>query len=98
MSDTSALHRQAEELRRLIRRHQYLYYVLDRPEITDAEFDRLFQHLQQIEQAYPELITVDSPTQRVGGRPVEGFASVQHKAAMLSLDNAYNGSEEHTSE
>jgi len=93
MSDTTTLGAQVDELRRLIRRHEYLYYVLDRPEITDAEFDRLFQRLLRIEQAHPELITADSPTQRVGGRPVEGFASVQHKAAMLSLDNAYSADE-----
>ncbi|MDE2180535.1 MAG: NAD-dependent DNA ligase LigA [candidate division NC10 bacterium] len=93
MSNISTLRAQVEELRRLIRRHEYLYYVLDRPEITDAEFDKLFQRLQQLEATHPELITPDSPTQRVGGQPVEGFASVQHKAAMLSLDNAYNADE-----
>ncbi len=93
MSDISQLRAQAEELRRLIRRHEYLYYVLDRPEITDTEFDKLFQRLQQLEAKYPELITPDSPTQRVGGQPVEGFASVQHKVAMLSLDNAYSADE-----
>jgi len=93
MPDTSTRHVHAEELRRRIRRHEYLYYVLDRPEITDAEFDKLFERLKQLEQAHPELITPDSPTQRVGGRPVEGFVSVQHKAAMLSLDNAYNADE-----
>lgn len=93
MPDISQLREQAEELRRLIRRHEYLYYVQDRPEITDAEFDTLFQHLQQLEAKHPELITPDSPTQRVGGQPVEGFASVQHKVAMLSLDNAYSADE-----
>ncbi|PTL35597.1 DNA ligase (NAD(+)) LigA [Candidatus Methylomirabilis limnetica] len=93
MPDTSQLRAQAEELRRLILRHEYLYYVLDRPEITDAEFDKLFQRLTHLETEHPELITPDSPTQRVGGQPVEGFASVQHKAAMLSLDNAYNADE-----
>ena len=90
---SSTLLAQVEELRRVIRRHEYLYYVLDRPEITDAEFDRLFDRLRQLEQTHPELITPDSPTQRIGGRPVEGFASVQHKAAMLSLDNAYSADE-----
>ncbi len=93
MSDIAQLHTQVEELRQRIRRHEYLYYVLDRPEITDAEYDALFQRLQQLEAQRPELIAPDSPTQRVGGRPVEGFASVQHKAAMLSLDNAYNANE-----
>src|SRR3972149_719602 len=90
MSDISQLQTQAEELRRLIRRHEYLYYVLDRPEISDAEFDKLYQKLTRLEEAHPELITPDSPTQRVGGQPVEGFAQVQHKGAMLSLDNAYS--------
>src|SRR5574337_1385299 len=93
MPDISQLREQAEELRRLIRRHEYLYYVQDRPEITDAEFDTLFQRLQRLEAKHPELITPDSPTQRVGGQAVEGFASVQHKVAMLSLDNAYNADE-----
>ncbi|WP_337286342.1 NAD-dependent DNA ligase LigA [Candidatus Methylomirabilis sp.] len=93
MLDITTLYAQTEDLRRLIRRHEYLYYVLDRPEITDAEFDELYQRLQTLETQHPELITPDSPTQRVGGRPVEGFASVQHKAAMLSLDNAYNADE-----
>lgn len=90
MPDISTFRAQIDELRQLIRRHEYLYYVLDRPEITDAEFDELYQRLQTLETQHPELITPDSPTQRVGGRPVEGFASVQHKAAMLSLDNAYS--------
>lgn len=93
MLDITTLCAQTEDLRRLIRRHEYLYYVLDRPEITDAEFDKLYQRLQTLETQHPELITPDSPTQRVGGQPVEGFASVQHKAAMLSLDNAYNADE-----
>ncbi len=93
MSDISTLRAQAEELRWLIRRHEYLYYVLDRPEITDTEFDALFRRLQRLEAKYPDLITPDSPTQRVGGQPVEGFASAQHKVAMLSLDNAYNADE-----
>jgi DNA ligase (NAD+) len=93
MPDTSQLRAQVEELRQLIRRHEYLYYVLDRPEITDAEFDTLFQRLSQLETEHSELITPDSPTQRVGGQPIEGFASVQHKAAMLSLDNAYSADE-----
>lgn len=93
MSDSFTLHAEIEELRRLIRRHEYLYYVLDRPEITDAEFDALFERLKRLEQTHPELLTSDSPTQRVAGRPVEGFASVQHKAAMLSLDNAYSADE-----
>ena len=79
----------AEELRRQIRHHEYCYYVLDRPEISDAEFDRLVAELRRLEAKHPELITPDSPTQRVGGIVAEGFASVQHRVAMLSLDNAF---------
>ena len=93
MPDRSKIQTQVEELRRLIHRHEYLYYVLDRPEISDAEFDKLYQKLTRFEEAHPKLITPDSPTQRVGGQPVEGFAQVQHKVAMLSLDNAYSADE-----
>jgi DNA ligase (NAD+) len=93
MADLSRVHAKIEELRRKIRRHDYLYYVLDRPEISDAEYDKLYQQLKRLEEQHPELITADSPTQRVGGVPVEGFAQVQHKVAMLSLDNAYSAVE-----
>ena len=78
-----------EKLREEIRRHEYLYYVLDAPEIPDAEFDRLMQELKKLEAAHPELITPDSPTQRVGGKPREGFVKVEHSRPMLSLDNAF---------
>src|SRR5215468_4041937 len=84
---------QLDELREEIRRHEHLYYVLDAPEISDAEFDRLMQDLKKLEAAHPELITPDSPTQRVGGKPREGFAKVQHSRPMLSLDNAFNEDE-----
>ncbi len=84
---------QIEELRSRIRRHDYLYYVLDRPEISDAEYDKLYLKLKRLEEQHPDLITPDSPTQRVGGQPVEGFAQVQHKVVMLSLDNAYSADE-----
>jgi DNA ligase (NAD+) len=77
-----------DELRQEIHRHNYLYYVLDRPEISDAEYDRLYRELAELEQAHPELITPDSPTQGPGGRRAEAFAPVEHLAAMLSLDNA----------
>jgi DNA ligase (NAD+) len=80
-------------LREEIRRHEHLYYVLDAPEIPDAQFDRLMQELKRLEAAHPELITPDSPTQRVGGRPREGFIKVEHSRPMLSLDNAF-GEEE----
>ena len=83
----------AEELRTLLHRHSYLYYVLDRPEIADAEYDRLFNELKALEASHPDVVTADSPTQRVGGAVAEGFASVAHRAAMLSLDNAYSPEE-----
>ena len=82
-----------EKLRDEIRRHEHLYYVLDAPEIPDAEFDRLMQQLKKLEAAHPELVTPDSPTQRVGGKPREGFIKVEHSRSMLSLDNAYNEQE-----
>ncbi len=80
--------RRVEELRELIHRHDYLYYVLNQPELSDAEYDRLFKELKHLEAQHPDLITPDSPTQRVAGQPVAAFASVEHKVAMLSLDNA----------
>ena len=79
-----------EALREKIRHHEYRYYVLDDPEITDAEFDVLMNQLKELEKAHPELITPDSPTQRVGGKPREGFVKVPHSSPMLSLDNTYN--------
>lgn len=79
-----------EKLREEIRRHEELYYVLDAPQISDLEYDRLLEQLQQLEQKHPEQITPDSPTQRVGGRPAEGFPKVEHRRPMLSLDNSYN--------
>ena len=82
-----------ESLREKIRHHEYRYYVLDDPEISDAEFDRLMNELKELEAASPELITSDSPTQRVGGKPREGFVKVQHSIPMLSLDNAYSEEE-----
>ncbi len=85
--------RRSESLRDEIRRHEYLYYVLDAPEISDAEFDRLMNELKVLEKERPDLITPDSPTQRVGGKPREGFVKVAHSSPMLSLDNAYNEQE-----
>ena len=78
------------ELREQIRHHEERYYVHDAPEIADAEFDRLVHELERLESEYPDLVTPDSPTQRVGGRPSEGFPTVEHMAPMLSLDNAYD--------
>jgi DNA ligase (NAD+) len=79
-----------EKLRNEIRRHEDLYYLQDSPEISDREYDLLLEKLQTLEQTHPELITPDSPTQRVGGRPAEGFPEVVHRRPMLSLDNSYN--------
>jgi DNA ligase (NAD+) len=82
-----------EALREKIRDHEYLYYVLDNPEISDQEFDLLMQQLKDLEAANPSLITPDSPTQRVGGKPREGFVKVRHSSPMLSLDNTYSEEE-----
>ena len=81
------------ELRELLRHHEYQYYVLDAPTVSDAEYDTLMNELKALEAAHPELLTPDSPTQRVGGRPAEGFQKVPHSRPMLSLDNAYNEEE-----
>ena len=81
---------QIEGLRRTLRHHEHLYYVLDQPEISDAEYDELMHQLRALEELHPELVTPDSPTQRVGGKPREGFVKVPHSSAMLSLDNALN--------
>ena len=82
-----------EALREKIRHHEYLYYVLDQPEISDSEFDKLMRQLKDLEAEHPELLTADSPTQRVGGKPREGFVKVRHSSPMLSLDNTYNEDE-----
>ena len=82
-----------EQLRAEIRRNDYLYYVLSQPVISDREYDKLFAELKALEQGHPELATADSPTQRVSGRPLEGFATVRHAVAMLSMDNTYNADE-----
>ncbi len=82
-----------EALRRVIRYHAYLYHVLDSPEISDAEYDALMRELEELERAHPELLTPDSPTQRVGAPPVEAFGEVEHRVPMLSLDNAFDEEE-----
>jgi DNA ligase (NAD+) len=82
--------RRAEQLRRELVRHERLYYVENRPEITDAEFDRLLAELADLEARHPELSAPDSPTRRVGGSPAEGFPTVAHRSPMLSLENAYS--------
>src|SRR5256885_10325406 len=90
---TKDTEKKIETLREKIRHHEHLYYVLDNPEISDLEFDKLMQELQQLEADNPKLITPDSPTQRVGGKPREGFVKVAHSIPMLSLDNAYSEEE-----
>src|SRR5215475_9502414 len=82
-----------EPLRDKIRHHEYRYYVLDNPEISDAEYDAMMRELKSLEAQHPELVTPDSPTQRVGGKPREGFVKVAHSSPMLSLDNTYNEEE-----
>src|SRR5579872_6565257 len=82
-----------EALRDQLRHHEYQYYVLDQPEVTDAEYDALMRRLKELEDAHPELVTPDSPTHRVGGKPREGFVKVAHTSPMLSLDNALNEGE-----
>ena len=82
-----------EELRDVIRRHEHAYYVLDQPEVSDAEYDAIFKELRQIEEDRPDLLTPDSPTQRVGGEASDQFAKVRHRSPMLSLQNAFDESE-----
>src|SRR5437588_6631227 len=88
-----SVQKEIDRLREQLRRHEYLYYVMDAPEISDAEYDRLMNELKALEKMNPQLITPDSPTQRVGGKPREGFQKVPHSRPMLSLDNAYNEEE-----
>ena len=82
--------KQIEKLREEIRRHEYLYYVLDEPEISDIKFDQMMKQLQQLESAHPEFVTPDSPSRRVGGAPRKGVETRQHSPAMMSLDNTYS--------
>ncbi len=94
MSKTTAdLARKIDALREKIRHHEHRYYVLDDPEVSDAEFDALMNELKSLEREHPEMVTSDSPTQRVGGKPKEGFPKADHSSPMLSLDNAYNEQE-----
>lgn len=91
MSDSVV--KRIEELRKIISHHDYMYYVLDSPEISDDEYDRLMNELKMLESQHPELITPDSPTQRVGGQPLKEFAQHQHSIPLLSLDDVFNGGE-----
>lgn len=86
----ASVKKEIEELREKLRYHEYRYYVLDDPEISDAAYDKLMERLKSVEAAYPELATLDSPTVRVGGAPREGFQTVRHARPMLSLDNAFS--------
>lgn len=92
-ASSTAIAQQLEDLREQLRDHNYRYYVLDNPSVPDAEYDRLFRQLQQLEQEHPDLITHDSPTQRVGDRPLDAFSQVTHRIPMLSLDNVFNDQE-----
>ncbi|HEX3968067.1 MAG TPA: NAD-dependent DNA ligase LigA, partial [Edaphobacter sp.] len=93
MTRKHTLEKELQELRDEIRYHEHLYHVEDAPELTDAEYDALMNRLKKLESEHPELVTADSPSQRVGGKPKEGFAKVAHSRPMLSLDNAYNEDE-----
>ncbi len=93
MAISDKIKQQINQLRSTIREHNYAYYVLDDPRIPDSEYDRLFKELQKLEALYPELITADSPTQRVGATPLESFTEVEHLAPMLSLANAFTAEE-----
>ena len=93
MSDINQARQRVSILRNLLNHHSYQYYVLDEPEIPDAEYDRLYRELQALEHQYPELVTLDSPTQRVGDKPLDGFSQVKHEIPMLSLDNVFNEEE-----
>ena len=85
----------AEDLKIKLTEHNHRYYVLDAPQIPDVEYDRLLRELQALEEQFPEFASSDSPTQRVGAPPLEGFGSVNHEIPMLSLDNAFNSDEMH---
>lgn len=85
--------RRIDFLRNELQRHNYLYYILDQPEVSDAEYDRLMRELEELEGRFPELVTPDSPTQRVGAAPLEAFGAVPHTMPMLSLGNAMNEEE-----
>ena len=90
---TPAEQERLAQLKGQIRHHDYLYYIKDHPEISDGEYDRLFRELTNLEQTYPELVTPDSPTQRVGASPVDKLGKVQHERPMLSLDSLVNSEE-----
>ena len=90
---TETIGKRAEKLREEIEYHNYRYYILDQPEISDAQYDRLMRELEKLEERYPELRTANSPTQRVGAPPLEAFEIVRHTIPMLSLANAFDETE-----
>lgn len=85
-----SIEQQLTELRTTLRHHEYLYHVMDAPEIPDAEYDRLLRELRELEAQHPDLITPDSPTQRVGAAPLTAFSQIRHEVPMLSLDNVFD--------
>src|SRR5438046_3010970 len=91
--DKAQARKEIERLREQILHHDYRYYVLAQPEISDTEYDLLYKQLESLEKQFPDLVTRDSPTQRVGGQLVGGFQPVRHRTPMLSLDNTYNENE-----
>src|SRR4051812_36867579 len=93
MANTDSERREASEIRRKLEEHNHRYYVLDDPSIPDAEYDRLFRRLVELEAAHPELSGTDSPTMRVGAPPVSQFEPVKHRTPMLSLNNAFSDEE-----
>ncbi|MGB4002857.1 MAG: NAD-dependent DNA ligase LigA, partial [Bacillota bacterium] len=90
MSDMREIEERLRKLREEIEYHNYRYYVLDDPVISDVEYDRLMQELIDLEEAYPELVTADSPTQRVGSEPITAFEQIIHSSPMMSLTNSYS--------
>ena len=90
---TTSIQQQIDDLRKTLRHHEYQYHVLDDPQIPDSDYDRLFHQLKALEQQHPDLVTADSPTQRVGARPLSEFAQIRHEIPMLSLDNAFSNEE-----
>ncbi|MCW8923272.1 MAG: NAD-dependent DNA ligase LigA [Gammaproteobacteria bacterium] len=90
---TDKIQKKIDRLRQQLWHHSHLYYVLDDPEISDSEYDRLYRELQKLEQDHPELVTHDSPTQRIGAKPLDSFSQVQHRIPMLSLDNVFSEDE-----
>lgn len=89
MSGTREAAKRIRELREQVEHHNYRYYVLDDPEVSDARYDQLLVELKRLESEHPDLVTVDSPTQRVGAQPVREFGEIVHAVPMLSLDNAF---------